>query len=126
MTELNLVPIVESGFALVPVAGAPPKVRFTGNGDSDAIAPLARFLRQLHAELVLHHLTQVNVDLGDLYFMNSSCLKNFVSWIHKVDKEGKPYEITLLTNPRLPWQQRSLVTLQQLAPTIVSITEVAV
>lgn len=125
MTELNLVPIVESGFALLPVPGAPPKVRFTGNGDSDAIAPLARFLRQLHTELVSHHLTQVNVDLGDLYFMNSSCLKHFVSWIHKVDTEGKPYEITLLTNPRLQWQQRSLGSLQQLAPTIVFIAEVA-
>jgi hypothetical protein len=125
MAELNLVPIVESGFALVPISGAPPKVRFTGNGDSEAIAPLARFLRQLHSELLLHHLTQVNIDLGDLYFMNSSCLKNFVSWIHKVDTEGKPYEITLLTNPRLQWQQRSLAGLQKLAPTIVSIAEVS-
>ena len=125
MTELNLVPIVESGFALMPVPGAPPKVRFTGNGDSEAIAPLARFLRQLHSEMLAHGTTAVRVDLGDLYFMNSSCLKNFVSWIHKVDTEGKPYEITLLTNPRLQWQQRSLATLQRLAPTIVSIAEVA-
>lgn len=123
MTELNLPHIVESGFALVPVPSDPPQIRFTGNGDSEAVGPLARYLRQLHSELLVKHCTTVSVDLRELYFMNSSCLGNFVSWIYKVDTEGKPYEIKLMSNSRLQWQQRSLATLQRLAPSIVTITE---
>ncbi len=122
MAELNLPHIVESGFALVPVQADPPQIRFTGNGDSEAVGPLARYLRQLHTELLGNHCTTVSVDLRELYFMNSSCLKNFVSWIYKVDTEGKPYEITLMANARLQWQQRSLATLQRLAPKIVTIS----
>lgn len=122
MTELNLPHIVESGFALLPVQADAPQIRFTGNGDSEAVGPLSRYLRQLHTELLGKHCTTVSVDLRELYFMNSSCLKNFVSWIYKVDTEGKPYEITLMANARLQWQQRSLATLQRLAPSIVTIT----
>ncbi len=121
MADLNLPHIVEIGFALVPVQADPPQIRFTGNGDSEAVGPLARYLRQLHTELLGNHCTTVSVDLRELYFMNSSCLKNFVSWIYKVDTEGKPYEITLMANARLQWQQRSLATLQRLAPKIVTI-----
>lgn len=123
MTELNLPRIEEKGFALQAFDQDPPLVRFTGNGDSEAIAPLERFLRQLHTELLDKRCISVSVDLHELYFMNSSCLKNFVAWIYKVDTEGKPYEIQFLTNPRLHWQQRSLATLRRLAPTIVSIAE---
>lgn len=123
MTELNLPGIEETGFALKVVNADPPLIRFTGNGDSEAIAPLDRFLRQLHMALLNKHCTAVSIDLNELYFMNSSCLKNFVAWIYRVDTEGKPYEIQFLTNPRLHWQQRSLATLRRLAPTIVSIAD---
>ncbi len=123
MTELHLPQIEETGFALKVCNADPPLVRFSGNGDSEAIAPLERFLKQLHGELLAKHCHAVDVDLNELYFMNSSCLKNFVAWIYKVDVEGRAYEIRFLANPRLHWQHRSLATLKRLAPKVVSIAD---
>jgi hypothetical protein len=117
---LNLSAIREKGFALVPMPEAPvPTVKFSGNGDGEAIAPLDRFLKVLHKNLVDDSSTEVYVDLCDLYFMNSSCLKAFVSWIYKVNTTGRPYQIHLQMNPRQPWQRRSLEPLKRLAPAVV-------
>lgn len=123
---LSLSAIRANGFALVPVLDAPvPTVKFTGNGDAEAIAPLDRFLKLLHKNLLDEKSTAVHVDLADLYFMNSSCLKAFVSWIYKVNTSGKPYQIHLQMNPRQPWQRRSLEPLQRLAPAVVILDEVS-
>ncbi len=118
---LNLPAIVEKGFTLEAIEDEVPRVRFSGNGDTEAVASLNRFLKHLHQELVAHDSPSVAVDFEELYFMNSSCLKAFVSWIYKVDTTGRPYQIRLLMNPRLHWQSRSLATLQRLAPLVVQV-----
>jgi len=100
-------------------------VKFSGNGDGEAIAPLDRFLKLLHKNLTDDKSTSVRVDLGDLYFMNSSCLKAFVSWIYKVNTTGRPYQIHLQMNPRQPWQRRSLEPLKRLAPAVVSLDDLS-
>jgi len=123
---LSLPRIEEQGFQLAPVDSDSPKVRFAGNGDAEAVPVLDEFLRKLHEELVMKRALDVRVDLGDLYFMNSSCLKAFVSWIHKVNTTGRPYAIRLLMNSRQQWQMRSLATLKRLAPAVVTIEETAV
>ena len=105
---LTLSAIRANGFALVPVLdGAVPTVKFSGNGDAEAINALDRFLKLLHKNLLDDKSTSVHVDLAELYFMNSSCLKAFVSWIYKVNTTGRPYQIHLQMNPRQPWQRRS-------------------
>jgi len=122
---LSLPQIEEQGFQLAAVEADAPKVRFSGNGDAEAVPVLDGFLRKLHEELLTKRALDVRVDLGDLYFMNSSCLKAFVSWIHKVNTTGRPYSIKLLMNSRQQWQMRSLATLQRLAPAVVTIEETA-
>ena len=123
---LNLPAIRANSFSLVPSADGPtPTVKFSGNGDTEAISPLDRFLKLLHKNLLDEKCASVSVDLGDLYFMNSSCLKAFVSWIYKVNTTGRPYQIRLQMNPRQPWQRRSLEPLKRLAPAIVFLDELA-
>jgi hypothetical protein len=100
-------------------------VRFSGNGDSEAVPLLQEFLRKLHEELSIKQASVVHVDLGELYFMNSSCLKGFVSWLHKVDTTGALYKVVLRMNPRQRWQLRSLATLKRLAPETVVIEEIS-
>ncbi len=100
-------------------SGAAPVLRLSGNGDGEVVTPLDRTLKQLHDELAFSGARSVVVDLSDLYFMNSSCLKAFVSWIYKVRTSGKPYQIRMQLNPRQRWQQRGLEPLQRLAPAIV-------
>ena len=121
---LNLPEIRANGFALIPLGeGATPAVKFSGNGDSEAISPLDRFLKLLHKNLVDQKTASVAVDLGELYFMNSSCLKAFVSWVYKVNTMERPYQIHLQMNPRQTWQRRSLEPLQRLAPAVVFLDE---
>lgn len=116
--------ITEEAFQLSVVEGSrTPLVSFTGNGDTSAVEPLGRFLTQLHEQLVKSSFDVVVVELEELYFMNSSCLKAFVSWIHKVDTGPRHYKIRLLTNPRQHWQRRSLATLQRLAPSVVEVEQ---
>jgi hypothetical protein len=122
---LNVSAIQGNGFSLVPLPGAVPTVKFSGNGDAEAVTPLDRFLKLLHKTLLDGQCDQVHVDLGDLYFMNSSCLKAFVSWIYKVNTTGRPYQIHLQMNPRQPWQRRSLEPLKRLAPMVVSLDDMS-
>jgi hypothetical protein len=123
---LTLSAIRANGFALTPLLeSAVPAVKFSGNGDAEAVAPLDRFLKLLHKNLIDDESTQVQVDLADLYFMNSSCLKAFVSWIYKVNTTGRPYQIHLQMNPRQPWQRRSLEPLKRLAPAVVFLNDVS-
>ena len=122
---LRLLGIRTEGFALVLAdAGAVPVVRLSGNGDGEVVAPLDRTLKQLHDELVHAAARSVVVDLAELYFMNSSCLKAFVSWIYKVRTAGKPYQIRIQYNPNQRWQQRGLEPLQRLAPAVVFLDQI--
>lgn len=108
------------GFALAPVADTTtPTVKLSGNADTEAAGPLDRFLKQLHGNLVDDQSSQVHVDLVDLYFMNSSCIRALASWIHTVKTSANPYRIYLQMNPRQAWQQRSLDPIRRLAPTVV-------
>lgn len=111
-------------FAFVPVPeGTIPTVKLTGTGDGEAMAPLDRFLKLVHKDLVDDRRGAVAVDLTGLYFINSSCLKAFVSWIHKVKTAERGYQIRLQMNPRLSWQRRSLEPLKRLAPKVVVLEE---
>jgi hypothetical protein len=75
-----------------------------------------------HFETVLnavHEQTQrtpirgVTVDLQQLNFINSACLKSLVVWISDVRGLGdEGYLITFLQNPSISWQQRSLSSLK--------------
>ena len=122
---LTLPAIRANGFSLVPLDGGPvAAVKLSGNGDAEAVSVLDRFLKLLHKNLTDEGCTSVAVDLGELYFMNSSCLKAFVSWIYKVNTTGRPYQIRLQMNPRQPWQRRSLEPLKRLAPAVVFLDEV--
>ena len=122
---LNLPEFKTDSFSLVfGAAGGVPSVKLSGNGDAEVISPLDRTLTQLHQKLLMLAATSVIVDLGDLYFMNSSCLKAFVAWIYKVRTTGSPYRIRLQLNPRQRWQRRGLEPLQRLAPAVVFLDEI--
>jgi hypothetical protein len=84
---------------------------------------LDNFLRDLHAEARRCQATEVTVDVRQLEFMNSSCLKSFVRWICAVQEQVDPgkYRIVFLSSPSVGWQRRSLNALASLANEIVSI-----
>jgi hypothetical protein len=98
-------------------------VRLAGTADTEIRANLDQFVQQLHAEAVRVGAANVAVDLRELEFMNSSCLKVFVTWLAKLrDLEAsKQYRIQIRSNPQLLWQRRSLAALSCFAADLVTI-----
>ena len=78
---------------------------------------LDHFLREVHQEAQRRRAEEVTVDLRQLEFMNSSCLKCLLWWVSTVQEqptEGK-YRIVFLSSPSVYWQRRSLDALACLA-----------
>lgn len=119
----GITPLTAAAFQLTPrLEESGLIVSFSGNGDMSAVETLGRFLAQVHAEALSRSVSEVSFDFRDLYFMNSSCFKAFVTWIDQVSRtEGPAYRIRFLTNPRLHWQRRSLEALRCLSPTVVRV-----
>ena len=99
-------------------------VKLSGNGDSAAVQPLEGYLERLHSKLAAQEAAAVSVDLTQLYFMNSSCIKSLASWIHDVKTSPRPYSITMRLNTGLSWQKRTLKALARLAPSVVRVEDV--
>lgn len=124
MSGVSELPYVEEeGLTLGPVPGAAGRVRFAGTGEAEGAAVLDRYLGVLHQHALTRELREVVLELWELEFINSSCLKAMVAWIYKVDTEGRPYKIRLLRDASLHWQRTSIATLQRLAPEVVVIEE---
>lgn len=122
MSELNLEPIDQDGFSLVPslqsdVIG----VRFAGTGDLDAIETLSSYLPRVHEQAVTHQVREVQFDFRELEFMNSSCFKAFVTFIDTAKTLGTAYRICFMTTTKHYWQRRSLEALRRLAMGLVVI-----
>ncbi|EYF06810.1 hypothetical protein [Chondromyces apiculatus] len=95
----------------------------TGTADMRASEALERVLAQVHTEAQRLGVAQVRVDLRALEFMNSSCLKAFVTWISNVrDAPGEQrYSIHFMSRPEILWQRRSLHALRCFAVDLITV-----
>jgi hypothetical protein len=124
MKGLELNPVVLDGFSIKPaLAGSTIAVDLTGTGDMHAMSPLGSALKRLHAEAARLGVKAVIVNLRDLYFLNSSCLKQMVTWVKQVRETPamKRYEIRFVTNTNLHWQRRTLDALVALGDGVVTL-----
>ena len=124
MSIVAVPPVARDGFSiqLADVADQL-HVQVVGNADMEVLPAMSPFLKQLHQEAGRAGLHEVHVDLRELYFMNSSCLKAFVLWISSVSKlpAAEAYRIRFLSNSKLHWQRRSLEALRAFAPDVVDV-----
>jgi hypothetical protein len=99
------------------------QVSLTGTADLTVKDQLDRFLRDVHSEAQRSLAEEVTVDVRQLEFMNSSCLKCFVWWISTVQEQAgeEKYRIVFLSSPSVYWQRRSLNALAGLANEIITI-----
>lgn len=127
MPSLQIDPLVYTGFQLTPrMDDQKLVVSFSGNGDMSAVEALGSFLKRIHTEATNLGVNEVAFDFRDLYFMNSSCFKAFVTWIDVASRiPSNGYKIKFLTNPRLHWQRRSLEALRCLSPNVVRVEALA-
>jgi anti-anti-sigma factor len=98
-------------------------VSLSGTADITVRDQFDHFLREVHQEAQHCRAEEVTVDVRQLEFMNSSCLKCLVWWISTVQEqpvEGK-YRIIFVSSPSVYWQRRSLNALACLAGDIITI-----
>ena len=124
MSQLRLLPVVMEGFSIRPtLVSSGLKIALQGSADMEARPSLSQFVPQAHEEAKRLALANVFVDVHELYFINSVCLKSLVVWIDLLanTEPGNRYRLTFLVDSHLHWQDRSILALQRMAPDIVSV-----
>jgi hypothetical protein len=99
------------------------EVRLVGNADMRVADQLDVALEGLAAAMPKQAKAELAFDIRELYFMNSSCFKCFVSLIVSTLDQPKPqqFSVVFLSNPRMHWQDRSLEALRSIATEVVRI-----
>ena len=98
-------------------------MRLVGSAETDAKTGLDVLLRGIHETALTAKVTEVVVDLRALEFMNSSCIKAFVSWIGAIQDgpPGSQYKLRILSDSKKHWQGRSLTALACFAADLIHI-----
>jgi len=80
-----------------------------GIADQRALGDL---LQGLHEIAVAQAVSEVTIDVRELKFLNSSCFKELVSWLSKVQKlpPAERYAVRFLSDPKRHWWHRSSLT----------------
>jgi anti-anti-sigma regulatory factor len=99
------------------------EARIAGTADTGARSALEEYMTGLHREAKRLAVAAVVVDLRELEFMNSSCLKIFVAWLAQLRDldAASQYKVRIRSNPALLWQRRSLAALSCFAIDLVTI-----
>jgi hypothetical protein len=124
MSAQIIEPIAESDFkAFAESAERALTLKLEGNADLNVKSSLDKFLSAVHEVAAKYHLHEVTVDVRRLEFMNSSCLKCFVTWLSKIQTSApsEHYNVSFVSSPTLYWQKRSLNALACLAPEMVTV-----
>jgi len=108
--------------ATATFAGDELLVRMRGNADLEVQPELASFLPEVHAAALKRAASEVTVDLREVEFMNSSCIKELVSWLQRVLDlaPDRRYRMRLQQGTQ-HWQTRSLLVLKAFAGDLVDI-----
>ncbi|AUX24341.1 hypothetical protein SOCEGT47_048780 [Sorangium cellulosum] len=125
MSSFKVEPVVTDSFGIeAALRDDRLVVKLTGTGDMAAAGPLGAYLKTLQGEVIGRSLRAIELDVKALYFLNSSCLKAFVSFIGGLASQGVKSKIRFITDARLGWQRRSLTALERMSPELVSIEDV--
>jgi len=119
----QLASIMEAKFSATVIhVGDDIILEMTGNADVAAKQHLAPLLQSLHERAKQLGVTRVQVDIRKLAFMNSSCLKDLISWLDRARLEpAGSYRIVFLSSANQHWQKRSLHALSCFARDLVTV-----
>jgi hypothetical protein len=94
----------------------PDTVRLKGTiTKKEPAADLDGFFKAIHRTAIADRATQVNVDVSELTFVNSSAIRLFVDWATWVKNESTHrYKLRFLTSRHITWQKTSFTALKSL------------
>jgi hypothetical protein len=82
---------------------------------------LDAFFKAIHRDAVASKVDQINVDVSELSFVNSSAIRLFVDWATWVKNEATHrYKLRFLTSRHITWQKTSFTALKSLMDGILS------
>lgn len=98
-------------------------VKMTGIADAVAQRHFGALFTELHTMVLRLRSNRVQVDIRELSFMNSSCIKEVIVWIEKVRKgsDAEKYSILFLSSSGQPWQRRTLGAITHFAKGVVGV-----
>lgn len=98
-------------------------VELVGNADHRTSDQMRELCVRLHTAALVAKVTAAVIDLRQLEFMNSSCFKALVTWVSDIQDLEPPtrYKLRAFSNPGIPWQKRSLQSLQYFAVDLVTV-----
>ena len=99
------------------------QMRWTGTADLLVQEQLGAFLTAAHECATSYLASRMVVDVTELKFINSSCLKNVVSWLITVknDAKNRQYHIVFRINPKATWQDRSFTAMACMCADLVTL-----
>jgi hypothetical protein len=96
-------------------------VALDGVCDSFAVKPLGGFLKNVVLEIQRVELTSVAIDMTGLRLLNSSCIKQLITFLRLLDAGALECSVVFVVDSEGSWQQRSVSVLARMCPTRVSI-----
>jgi hypothetical protein len=92
-----------------------------GNADMAVHERVKAFLDALDKAVKEAGSKEAVFELGELYFMNSSCLSLLLRFINGIvaQRASEQYRVRFKSNPNLRWQKRSLAALHAYAAELV-------
>jgi hypothetical protein len=97
------------------------ELRLDGAAEYQDPRALDELLHALHEQALGAGITDVDVDLRKLEFINSSCFKSLITWIGLIEElePARRYRVRFVSDAEMVWQRRSLHALQCFAPDLV-------
>jgi hypothetical protein len=86
---------------------------------------LSLLLVALEGDINRMRLRELVINVTGVYYLGSSCIKCFVTFIEAVKRQQRPPCVRFRINPQRDWQSRTFAVLCRLAPTFVSVESAA-
>jgi anti-anti-sigma regulatory factor len=123
--KLPLEPIIREGHSIVPRFEQRRLIlKLAGTFDMTSAHTLQVYLDQVAAEARAQQLLEVVIDVVDVYYLGSSCIKSFVTLTVGLKSGTAGLLLRIVTNPRLDWQERAFSVLARISPQRVVVEQV--
>jgi hypothetical protein len=96
-------------------------LQLIGTGDIVAVEPLRDTLTRVRDKMLEKEISSVEFDIRRLMLLNSSCLKQFASFLVVLSSQKMKCSVHFIVDSKLAWQTRSLFALERIAADIVRV-----
>lgn len=83
------------------------------------------YVKRVHDAILAAGVSEFEVDVTSLTFVNSSAIRIFIDWATWVSEGGRPYLLVIRTDSKSMWQRAAFAAIRALAGDAVSIVAVA-